>query len=107
MRRGLGEREFLLPVVAADMASYKHRLEHRLVHLPAVGSPARSLRWARSSTPAGCPSETPSALRIRLRDLRQERALVNSFTDAEVNCPDHTGMGRADAVLHLHRLQDQ
>jgi Lrp/AsnC family transcriptional regulator len=33
-----GERDFLLRVVVADVASYEHLLKHRLVHLPAVGS---------------------------------------------------------------------
>lgn len=33
-----GEKDFLLRVVVADVASYEQLLKHRLVHLPAVGS---------------------------------------------------------------------
>lgn len=33
-----GEKDFLLRVVVADVASYERLLKHRLVHLPSVGS---------------------------------------------------------------------
>lgn len=33
-----GEKDFLLRVVVADVASYEQLLKHRLVHLPSVGS---------------------------------------------------------------------